>query len=158
MTRWNTTEDWVISTTPAHPTLVSEADFIAVQHLRAARETAPDRTYLLAGVLRCGVCGRHMESCWNHQHPAYRCRHGHSSATPPTKARPRNAYIREDQVLPHLPALLIRLARSSSSGQHSPTGPEAAERFRDDRITLTYDPAARTVTADTQRAERIAIG
>jgi hypothetical protein len=158
VTRWNTTEDWVISTTPAHPALVSEADFIAVQHFRTAREAAPDLTYLLAGVLRCGVCGRRMESCWNHQHPAYRCRHGHSSATPPTKGRPCNAYIREDQVLPHLPALLIRLARSSSSGQHSPTGPEAAERLRDDRITLTHDPAAKTVTADTPRGERIAIG
>jgi hypothetical protein len=67
--------------------------------------------------------------------------------------------VREDQVLPRLPALLIRLTHNGPSGQRlSPTGPEAAERFRDDRITLAYDPAAKTVTADTPQGERIAIG
>ncbi|MCX5562017.1 recombinase family protein [Streptomyces sp. NBC_00038] len=80
--RWNTPADWIISTAPAHPALVSEADFITVQHLHADRPTAPGRTYLLAGLLRCGVCKRRMESCWARR-PAYRCRHGHSSATPP---------------------------------------------------------------------------
>lgn len=49
--RWNPPEDWVISTAPAHAALVSEADFVAVQHLRAAREASPPRSYLLAGML-----------------------------------------------------------------------------------------------------------
>ncbi|MFE7298537.1 recombinase family protein [Streptomyces sp. NPDC057579] len=60
---WNAPEDWGISAKPAHPALVSEADFVAAQHIRAARETAPGRTYLLAGLLRCRLCGRRMESC-----------------------------------------------------------------------------------------------
>ncbi|MGO4429652.1 recombinase family protein, partial [Streptomyces sp. MCAF7] len=30
--RWNTPTDWIISTGPAHPALVSEADFITVQN------------------------------------------------------------------------------------------------------------------------------
>ncbi|MFI1735589.1 recombinase zinc beta ribbon domain-containing protein [Streptomyces acidicola] len=77
--RWNTPNDWIISTRPAHPALVSEADFIAVQHLRTHRETTPGRTCLVAGLLRCGVCGRRLESHWAHHRPGYRCRHGHTS-------------------------------------------------------------------------------
>jgi site-specific DNA recombinase len=85
--RWNTPEDWVISTKPAHPALVSEAGFVTVQHLHAPRQTAAHRVYLLAGLLRCGVCDRLMESCWTHGRPAYRCRHGHTSATRPDPGR-----------------------------------------------------------------------
>lgn len=154
--RWNSPEDWTISTHPAHPALVSAADFIAVQHLRATPESAPNRTYLLVGMLRCGVCGRRMHSCWSHQHPAYRCRHGHTSATAPRPDGLRNAYVREDQVLPHLPALAIRLGLGA--GSTPPVLQEIMERLRTDRITLTYDPTARTVTAVTPQAERIAIG
>lgn len=55
--RWNTPDEWVISTAPAHPALVSEPDFVAVQSLRAAREGVPGRVHLLAGLLRCGLCG-----------------------------------------------------------------------------------------------------
>jgi site-specific DNA recombinase len=35
--RWNLPEGWVISRQPAHPALVSEADFIAVQQMSAPR-------------------------------------------------------------------------------------------------------------------------
>lgn len=110
--RWNTPDDWVISTTPAHPALVSEADFIAVQNLRVPREGVPGRVYLLAGLLRCGQCGRLLDSCWSHNRPAYRCRHGCSSATGPRLDGPRNLYLREDHVTPHLPALWIRLTNT----------------------------------------------
>jgi hypothetical protein len=37
--------------------------------------------YLLAGLLRCGDCGRRLESAWSNGKPAYRCRHGYTSAT-----------------------------------------------------------------------------
>ena len=54
--RWNSIEDWVISARLAHPALVSEADFVAVQTVRASRPTTDGstRTYLLAGLLVCG--------------------------------------------------------------------------------------------------------
>jgi site-specific DNA recombinase len=56
-------EGWVISAHPAHPALVSEEDFIAVQGIRATRQDAdPGRWYRLAGLLRCGICGRRAES------------------------------------------------------------------------------------------------
>jgi hypothetical protein len=59
--RWNTPEDRIISTKPTHPALVSEADFVAVQTIHAGRETVPKRVYLLAGLLRCGVCRLNAE-------------------------------------------------------------------------------------------------
>ena len=69
------------------------------------------RRYLLAGLIACGRCGRRLESCWSNGRPAYRCRHGYSSAVGPRSgARPRNTYVREDQVLPHLAAIAILLA------------------------------------------------
>jgi hypothetical protein len=75
--------------------------------------------------------------------------------TRPDPNRPRNAYLREDQVLARLPALSIRLALGP--GTTPPAVPEIVARLRADRITLTYNPADQTLTADTPRAERIAI-
>jgi len=68
--RWNLPGGWVISARPAHPALVSEADYIAAQDVKAARGPSPEghltgpgrRRYLLAGLLACGVCGRRLES------------------------------------------------------------------------------------------------
>jgi len=39
--RWNLPDGWVISSCPAHQALVSEADFVAAQEVRAARVPAP---------------------------------------------------------------------------------------------------------------------
>ncbi|HEU5391363.1 MAG TPA: recombinase family protein, partial [Streptosporangiaceae bacterium] len=54
--RWNLPDGWVISKHPAHPALVSEADFIAAQDATAPRGPAgpATRRYLLAGLLACG--------------------------------------------------------------------------------------------------------
>ena len=86
--RWNLPDGWVISRRPAHLALVSEADFIAAQDISAARGPTPHgdviiperRRYLLSGLLVCGRCGRRMESAWSNDRPAYRCRHGHTTA------------------------------------------------------------------------------
>jgi site-specific DNA recombinase len=80
--RWNLPEGWVISKHPAHPALVSEADFIAAQEASAPRGPSGPavRRYLLAGLLACGRCGRRLESAWSNGKPAYRCRHGYTSA------------------------------------------------------------------------------
>jgi len=113
--RWNLPEGWVISKHPAHPALVSEADFVAAQDTTAPRGPAGPavRRYLLAGLLACGTCGRRLESAWSNSKPAYRCRHGYTSATRPEPGRPKNTYVREDQILPHLAAAAILLARGS---------------------------------------------
>ena len=48
-------------------------------------------------------------SAWSIGRAAYRCRHGYTTATPPDPGRPRNAYVREDRILPRLPALHLLL-------------------------------------------------
>src|SRR5216683_4228857 len=89
--RWNLPAGWVISARPAHPALVSEADYIAAQDASAPRGPAGPaaRRYLLAGLLQCGVCGRRLESAWSNGKPAYRCRHGYTSATSPARTARR---------------------------------------------------------------------
>lgn len=96
--------EWAISASSAHPALVCEADFVAVQQIRAARVTGDDvvRRYLLAGLIRCGPCGRLMDAHWVNGRAGYRCRHGHNSARPASTGRPRNLYVREDKLLVEL--------------------------------------------------------
>jgi len=157
--RWNLPEGWVISKRPAHAALVSEADFIKAQDVNVPRGPAAPaaRRYLLAGLLTCGRCGRRLESAWSNGKPAYRCRHGHSTAAHPDPGRPGNTYVREDQVLPHLAALAILLAGPAGrSGRENRsliqvTSPADAaaliDQLRADGVVLTYDPDNRTLRA-----------
>jgi site-specific DNA recombinase len=150
--RWNLPEGWVISKQPAHPALVSEADFIAAQDTAAPRGPAGPaaRRYLLAGLLACGRCGRKLESAWSNGKPAYRCRHGYTSAIRPDPARATNTYVREDQILPHLAAIAILIHRPRQTGagtRRSParvTTPTRAadliDSLRTAGVILTYDP------------------
>jgi site-specific DNA recombinase len=165
--RWNLPEGWVISKHPAHPALVSEADFIAAQEASAPRGPAGPaaRRYLLAGLLACFRCGRRQESAWSNGKPAYRCRHGYTSATGPEHGRPKNIYIREDQILPHLAAMAILLAddgRAGDSGTMQIT--ERAEtaclidRLRTAGVTLTYDPDSRTIRTGDNSAVAVTAG
>jgi hypothetical protein len=73
---------WAISDKRVHEALLTEHDFTAAQQVSAQHRPADgsSRTYLLVGPLRCGVCGRSMQSQLSHGCPAYRCRHGHTSA------------------------------------------------------------------------------
>jgi site-specific DNA recombinase len=152
--RWNLPEGWVISRRPAHPAIIGEADFVAAQDVTAPRGPAGPavRRYLLAGLLACGTCGRRLGSAWSNGKPAYRCRHGHTSATSPDPGRPKNTHIREDQILPHLAALAILHADCSQAKEGDAvqvTGPvEAAgliDRLRASGVALTYDPDTRTL-------------
>jgi hypothetical protein len=160
--RWNLPDGWVISNRPAHPALVSEDDFIAAQDVNASRGPVPQgapvlRRYLLAGLLACGLCGRRLESAWSNDKPAYRCRHGRTSAMAPDAARPKNTYVREDKIVPHLAALhllltspAVRARRRTRSGAdvRSTASPgQVIGYLREHEITLTWDPAAAAVQA-----------
>jgi site-specific DNA recombinase len=105
-----------------------------------------------------------MESTWSNGKPAYRCRHGRTTASARDPGRPKNAYVREDRILPHLPALHMLLTgagESEGDGQRRrrtrrgintryQASPEAVIAYlREQVITLTYDPAARTLHART---------
>jgi len=167
--RWNLPEGWVISKHPAHAALVSEADFIAAQDLAVPRGPAGPavRRYLLAGLVACGRCGRRLESAWSSGKPAYRCRHGYTSATGPDPDRPKNTYVREDQILPHLAAIGILLAGSATgtsrrvNGPVQVTGPADTaamiDQLRADGVVLTHDADGRTLRAGSQDAPSVTI-
>ena len=123
------------------------------------------RRYLLAGLLACGRCGRRLESAWSHGKPAYRCRHGYTSAAVPDPVRPKNTYLREDQVLPHLAAVAVLRAGSGTpdrTRQASITAPaqiaDLIDQMRADGAVLTYDPQAQTLRADGHDALSVTIG
>ena len=167
--RWNLPEGWVISKQPVHPALVSEADFIAAHEVDAPRGPAGQaaRRYLLAGLLACGRCGRRLESAWSNGKPAYRCRHGHPSATRPDPARSRNTYVREDQILSHLAALAIVLDGAEHAGDdpdraRQVTGPDGAaeliDYLRSSGHALIYDPQHRTLRTDTEDSVAVTVG
>jgi site-specific DNA recombinase len=83
---------------------VTEAEFIAAQHIHADRPTRDgrQRRYVLSGLVRCGVCGRRMDSHWVHGRAGYRCRHGHSSSRPRTTDSPKYVYVREELLVREL--------------------------------------------------------
>ncbi|WP_246002294.1 recombinase family protein [Allorhizocola rhizosphaerae] len=99
--RWNPSQQWAISEMVVHPPLVSEEDFVAVQDVHTAPVAADGttRSYALAGLVFCGICGRVMDSHWVHQRAAYRCRHGHNSTRSANAARRKILYLREDQLV-----------------------------------------------------------
>ena len=167
--RWNMPEGWVISNRPAHPALVSEADFIATQDATAPRGPAgpATRRYLLAGLLCCGRCGRRLESAWSNGKPAYRCRHGSTSATRPDPGRPKNLYVREELILSRLSVLAILHAahgqrRGGKRATAQPTAPAQAadliDCLRAASITLIYDQATRALRTDTEDAIAVTMG
>ena len=137
-----------------------------MQGIRVPREnTGTGRRYRLAGLLRCGICGRRLESCWANSRAAYRCRHGYSSASTPDPARPKNLYIREDHILPHLPALFVRLAGTETAagrrrrrtrrgtGVSTPVSDaKALSYLRSMQIALIYDPRSGTLQVDSAEA------
>jgi site-specific DNA recombinase len=157
--RWNLPEGWVISKHPAHAALVSEADFITAQDTTTPRGPAGPavRQYLLAGLIACGRCGRRLESAWSYGRPAYRCRHGYTSSASPDPDRPKNTYVREDQILPHLAAIAILLASPvgksarGNRGLAQLTGPASTaaliDQLRAGGTVLAYDPDGRALRA-----------
>jgi site-specific DNA recombinase len=112
----NERQDWVVSARIAHPPLVSEQDFLAVQAVRARRVNARGGThsYLLTSRLQCGLCGRRMESYRVHDRAGYRCRHGHSSARTRNKTTLASLYLREDLLLDRIADLLTCAALAAA--------------------------------------------
>lgn len=168
-----TPDQWVFSERPTHPALVSVPDFLEVQ----GRKTTPSgtaHTYQLTGMLACTPCGRRMEATWSHGNPAYRCRHGHTSATPPDISAMCNAFIRERDILARLPLLHTLITANQPAppraGRVKTTAPdttpkpstntatitpstamhpeEVIDYLRRHGLVLSYDPRTRTLEAN----------
>ena len=158
--RWSLPDGWVISARSAHQELVSEADFIAAQEIKAARGPAPtvpaECRYLLAGLLTCGTCGRRMDSAWSSGRAAYRCRHGHTSAAgpipggrgTPTCARTGRSRLPALHLMlnqAELPRLRRRRTRSGVDVRPAVSPQDAARFFRENETVLVYDQTAGTL-------------
>ena len=113
----NPKDQWVISRRLAHPPLVSEKDFVAVQAITATPQpdTNETRSYLLAGLL---LCGRLLDAHWVYRSPGYRCRHGHTSAHTPDPDRPKNVYVRQDTAIAYAAAHLGRTGETAEQIAH----------------------------------------
>jgi hypothetical protein len=110
-----------------------------------------------------------MESAWSNGKPAYRCRHGHTTAKAPDPGRARNVYVREDTVLPHPPALQRHLAgpqpgtrsrRRTRGGTdvRPAASPEGILGWlREHEITLISNPAAALQARATETAKTITV-
>ncbi|GLY33468.1 hypothetical protein Kisp02_68330 [Kineosporia sp. NBRC 101731] len=127
--RWGSANDWVVSRVPSHPALVSTEEFIAVQAIHARR---PDRhgnrrTYLLASLLKCGLCGRRLDSHWVNNRPGYRCRHGRRTSTHSTGWP--YLYVREDEVL-------ALLQQDPDLSQANPTEKALVTALRDHHVVI----------------------
>ena len=107
-------------------------------------------------------CERRMESAWSNGKAAYRCRHGHTTASARGPQRPRNAYVREDLIVAHLPALHLLLTGPAGRQRRRRTrrgidvGYQAAgdviSYLREQQIVLIFDPASGTLRAGTGEA------
>ncbi|MEO3928549.1 recombinase family protein [Micromonosporaceae bacterium B7E4] len=140
--RWNPRDQWILSARLVHPPLVSETDFVQAQTVNAVATPADGqpRRYLLTGLIVCRTCGRRADAHWVHGRPGYRCRHGHTSASPPLPGRPKPLYLREDLLLAHIARQLNRRTVEVRDD------PRAAPVYlRANQITITCDADAITL-------------
>ena len=74
----------------------------------ATRTPRAGRHYVLAGRMRCGVCGRRMQGHWSHGRAYYRCKFTEDYPDG-GREHPRNIYVKEDALLPGLDEWLAEL-------------------------------------------------
>jgi site-specific DNA recombinase len=141
--RSNSSDAWVVSKKVAHPALVSEREFVAVQAVRSVRPTGDGsiRVYVLAGLVRCRLCRRRMDSHWVNGRAGYRCRHGHTSARRQSPDRPRNLYVREDVLLAGLATWFTGRSTESrgnvgTAGEWKVSGGEVAAALRSEGLMV----------------------
>jgi hypothetical protein len=144
-------EGWVISKHPAHPALVSEADFITPQDATVPRGPVGPaaRQYLLAGLLACARCGRRLESTGSNGRPAYRCGHGYTSAAgtdPAGPGTPMSVRTRSCRPWRPSPACSLATARPSAAAPRRSPPPQdrgphrPAQSFRSRAHLRPADP------------------
>jgi len=138
--------DCVVSKTAAHPALVTEADFAAVQTIRAQRPAKDGRArvYALSGLVRCRLCDRRLDSHWSNGRPGYRCRHGHSSTRCRGLEHVKSYYVREDRLVDELAARLadhpvVRCAASEHPRRGAVDAKTVASVVRDSHLVIMHD-------------------
>ena len=169
--RWNLPDGWVISRKPAHPPLVSEADFIAAQDISAARGPVPgaglttprrrhsppcraaDLRWLRAADGICVVQRKARLPVPPRPHHRQQARPG----PPEERLHPRGP----DPAAPARPAPAAHRACSTTAEMTHPPrrrrpvsgqSEDVIGYLRERQVTLTYDPASGTLDAGTATA------
>ena len=150
--------DVVRSERPAHPGIVSVADFTQVQLLRRAKarggsmiERGARRTvhrYRFQGLIRCALCGRKMQGSVNGARIYYRC----LARTLPTRARPADhpatVYLREDAVLQRVDPWIATIQLAEVPGASRCEDPAGnTDVYRALGLALQFDSNSATLTA-----------
>ena len=150
--RWNDPSDWVWSTEQTHEAIVSSEDFSRAQAQMAAGAHRPftakghrtKRTYMLSGLVTCGLCTRKMQGSYNHD---ARVRAGPTPGTTHETADPRG------RIEPRHIASVLATADPKLK----------AEVYAELGISVTFDPVTRMVAAESRpegacRADRVGGG
>ena len=170
--RWNLPDGWVISRRPAHPALVREADFIAVQDISAARGPSPEGE--LAGPPGGATCcpgswhAAPAAGGWNRPGPTAGPPTGAATAVPPparptraARGTPSSARTASSRTWPPLHLLLTKTApavgrrrrtRRGTDVRFQASAGDVISYLREQRVTLTYVPAAGTLLTGTAEA------
>jgi site-specific DNA recombinase len=112
--RWNHSDAWIRSAVPTHEPLISIELFEGAQAMidsakRAlTRPPKPGRHYLLAGRMRCELCGRRMQSHWSHGRAYYRCKYRDDYPGGDLE-HPKNIFVQETAIVPGLDAWIASL-------------------------------------------------
>jgi DNA invertase Pin-like site-specific DNA recombinase len=139
--RWNPSDKWVFSEQIAHPAIISTEDFELAQATLAGRGSKTQhkqhrrcRSYVLRGVVLCGLCGRRMSGKWNNGQAYYLCRFPAEYALANKIDHPKSVYLREADVLGHLDHWLAEL--------FGPAGIDTTLSQLAEQAALLQDPAA----------------
>lgn len=144
--RWQPTDTWVTSDTTAWPALVDRelwervnARITSTRSPQRRRPRAEPGRYLIAGLVRCAVCGRSMHGATLKGKPYYRCNTQRPDYA--DTGHPRTTAIREERILDALDPWLDEL-----------TGPE--HRGTTIAAVLDADAAAAPEPPEVQTARR----
>ncbi|WP_157984953.1 recombinase family protein [Lentzea terrae] len=152
--RYNPVSEWEVSERIAHEPLVDDETFLAAQGMRVAKPAKDGevRSYLLAGLVVCGLCDRRMDGHWVHGRAGYRCRHGFTSVKRRPDGTPRNFYVREDHLLEALPRLLQRPAGLVDQGMCK----ELVDQVRKQGLQIQYDDQSVEIRSDPAMVKTVA--
>jgi site-specific DNA recombinase len=111
---WNDAHDWVRSKEQTHEPLISDDLCDAAQAAFTEKRRTTQRTpiegrhYVLAGLVRCGACGRRMEGSRNNGKPDDRGQI-HRDDPVDRAGHPPTMYLKEEAILPQVDEWLAEL-------------------------------------------------
>ncbi|MFN2526942.1 MAG: recombinase zinc beta ribbon domain-containing protein [Actinomycetota bacterium] len=150
--RWNDPSEWIFSTEVAHEPLVSPEQFARAQEIARAGMRRPitkrrssTRSYVLSGLMFCGVCGRRMHGACVHERSYYRCLFPREYALTKEIDHPLSVYVREEAVVPELDRWLAQVFNPRNVDSTIEALTEAAHQAQPEAARLD---AARKVLAD----------